>query len=153
MIYTDAERLARISNFGARLMEAIADEGITRDGIVSDYRVQWLIATPLYNIGEQTYHVSRELKEAHPEVPWSGVSGLRHRLVHEYEGTNWTMIADIVFDELPPFLKQVEEIRGGTLTSGFSPCRLPGAVGAGLFRFARSIWAWDENAFPSGVVS
>ena len=113
MIYTDAERLARISNFGARLMEAIADEGITRDAIVSDYRVQWLIATPLYNIGEQTYHVSRELKEAHPEVPWSGVSGLRHRLVHEYEGTNWTMIADIVFDELPPFLKQVEEIRGG----------------------------------------
>lgn len=113
MIYTDEDRLARISEFGSRLMETIAEEGITRERIVSDYRTQWLITTPLYNIGEQTYRVSRELKGAYPEVPWSGVSGLRHRLVHDYEGTNWTMVADIVVDDLPSFLKQIEEIRKG----------------------------------------
>ncbi len=28
------------------------------------------------------------------------ISGLRHRLVHNNDGTNWNIIADVVFDEL-----------------------------------------------------
>ena len=32
------------------------------------------------------------------------------RLVHDYEGTNWNIICDVVFDELPVFLHQVEQL-------------------------------------------
>ena len=38
------------------------------------------------------------------------ISGLRHRLVHDYEGTNWSIIADVVFDDLPDFLDRIETI-------------------------------------------
>lgn len=40
---------------------------------------------PLAEIGEQTYALSREFKDAHPDGEWSYVSGMRHRLVHNYE--------------------------------------------------------------------
>lgn len=38
------------------------------------------------------------------------ISGLRYRLVHDYDGTNWNIIADVVFEELPALLAQLEEL-------------------------------------------
>ena len=107
----DSYRLARIVELGGQLYRVIEEEDIGRADVLSDLKTQWMITTPLYNIGEQAYCVSSEFKAAHPELPWSGVSGLRHRLVHDYEGTNWQLIATIVFDELPEFIAGVEKLR------------------------------------------
>ncbi len=38
------------------------------------------------------------------------IAGLRYRLIHDYEGTNWNIIADVVFEELPDLIKQLEEL-------------------------------------------
>ena len=38
------------------------------------------------------------------------ISGLRHRLVHDYEGTNWQMIVEVVFEDLPALLVQLEKL-------------------------------------------
>ena len=64
----------------------------------------------MFNIGEHAYFLSNEYKEAHSNVPWKMISGLRHRLVHDYDGTNWNIIADVVFEELPALLAQLEEL-------------------------------------------
>lgn len=71
------------------------------------YKHQWLGSTPLYNIGEQAYCLSREFEDSHPEVECSGIAGLRHRLAHGYEGTNWRLIAAIVSTELPEHEEKV----------------------------------------------
>ena len=55
---------------------------------------------PLYNIGEQVYKLSPELKSCYPDIPWNLISGLRHRLVHDYEGINWSVIVEVVFDDI-----------------------------------------------------
>lgn len=75
----------------------------------------WLVTTPLYNIREHAYFLSNEYKEAHSNVPWTMISGLRHRLVHDYDGTNWNIIADVIFEELPALLAQLEELLYGML--------------------------------------
>lgn len=41
------------------------------------------------------------------------MAGLRHRLVHDYEGIQWQVVASIMFDELPRFLEQVEGLLSG----------------------------------------
>ena len=38
------------------------------------------------------------------------ISGLRHRLVHDYEGTNWQMIVEVVFEVIPALLVQLEKL-------------------------------------------
>ena len=38
------------------------------------------------------------------------IAGLRHRLVHDYDGTNWNIIAEVVFEELPVLLEQLKEL-------------------------------------------
>lgn len=54
--------------------------------------------------------LSKELKSDNDNVQWGVVAGLRHRLVHDYEGINWEIIVDVVFDEMPEFIKQVKSL-------------------------------------------
>lgn len=90
--------------------EYIVKNGITKENLVTELPLQWLVTTPLYNIGEHVYNLSDEYKKAHSEIPWSMISGLRHRLVHDYDGTNWNIIADIVLVELPVLLEELEKL-------------------------------------------
>ncbi|MBR2523542.1 MAG: DUF86 domain-containing protein [Clostridiales bacterium] len=107
MKYTDHDRLERIYIKGSELIQYIQDNSITREDLLSTTALQWLVTTPLYNIGEHVYYLSDEFKSVHSDIPWSMISGLRHRLVHDYEGTNWNIICDVVFNELPEFIKCV----------------------------------------------
>lgn len=73
--------------------------------------IRWTITTPLYNVGEHAYNLSDEFKSAYPEVPWAKISGLRHRLVHDYENTNWSLICTIIYEVLPEFLQSLIRIQ------------------------------------------
>lgn len=107
---TDAYRLQRISEMGHALLRVVHEDGITADSLSHDYRQQWLVTTPLFNIGEQANCLSPEFLDAHPDQPWSSIAGLRHRLVHHYEGTNWSLIADVISNELDSFVAEVDRI-------------------------------------------
>lgn len=72
--------------------------------------MQWLVTTPLYNIGEHAYNLSEDTKNAFPEIPWVKIAGLRHRLVHNYDDTNWSVVSEVLFNDLPEFLKEVQTI-------------------------------------------
>ena len=78
--------------------------------MLSDYALQWLVTTPLYNIGEHVYNLSDDYKQSHDEIQWAMIAGLRHRLVHDYDGTNWNIIVEVIFEELPVFIRQVEAL-------------------------------------------
>ncbi|MBR0237571.1 MAG: DUF86 domain-containing protein [Thermoguttaceae bacterium] len=110
MKYTDYQRLQKIYENISKLQEYISQQNVTKDDLLNDYALQWLVTTPLYNIGEHVYNISDAYKNSHPEIPWSMIAGLRHRLVHDYEGTNWNIIALVVFDELPVLAKQIKKL-------------------------------------------
>lgn len=110
MNYTPQERCEKILTMGHKLLDWLAENQITSEQIENDYVVQWTITTPLYNIGEQTYQLAKEWKEQYPDIPWSQISGIRHRLVHNYEDTNWKIISYVLFEELEKFLEQLEDV-------------------------------------------
>ncbi|MGN0588518.1 MAG: HepT-like ribonuclease domain-containing protein [Ruminiclostridium sp.] len=35
---------------------------------------------------------------------------MRHRLVHDYDGTNWSIISDVVFEELPELIQEMRKL-------------------------------------------
>lgn len=110
MKQTDKQRLEKIIEYADKLENYITMEGIDRNRLMEDYTAQWTVTTPLYNIGEHVYNLSDELKAVNDTIPWSMISGLRHRLVHDYEGTNWSIIVEVIFDDLPPFIDAVKKI-------------------------------------------
>ena len=56
------------------------------------------------------YHLSDAYKAGHSQIPWAKISGLRHRLVHDYDNTNWSLICSILFDVLPQFNRQIQSL-------------------------------------------
>lgn len=56
------------------------------------------------------YQLSDELKDSNAKIPWSMISGMRHRLVHDYDGTNWSIIVEVIFDDLPEFILEIKRI-------------------------------------------
>lgn len=107
---TDKERLKKIAETWEELNAQIVKRKITKELLLTDEFSQWAVTTPLYNIGEQVYQLSKELKEHYSDLPWSKISGLRHRLIHDYDGVNWTIIVEVIFMEMEPFIQSVKRI-------------------------------------------
>ncbi len=110
MKYSDEQRIQKIYENADKLQNYIKEHEITKEDLLNDYSLQWLVTTPLYNIGEHVYNLSDEYKSEHPDIQWFMIAGLRHRLVHDYDGTNWNIIADVVFNELPVLINQIKEL-------------------------------------------
>jgi uncharacterized protein with HEPN domain len=107
---SDKERIKKIIQTWESLKAQLQEHNITKEVLLTDEFSQWAVTTPLYNIGEQVYMLSTDFKKSNPDIPWSVVSGLRHRLVHDYEGINWSIIVDVVFDEMDVFVKSIENL-------------------------------------------
>lgn len=110
MKYSDQQRVQKIYEKAVELNVYIVGHQIKKEDLLAQTPLQWLVTTPLYNIGENVYYLSNEYKEAHNEVQWAMIAGLRHRLVHDYDGTNWNIIADVVLEELPVLIEQLKKL-------------------------------------------
>ncbi len=107
---TDRYRLQRILEVGVQLQDVVKRNGITAAKIEEELETQWLITTPLFNIGEQVNCLSKDLIGSFPDIPWTQIAGLRHRLVHNYEGTNWSIISTVLLEDIPIFMDQIRHI-------------------------------------------
>jgi uncharacterized protein with HEPN domain len=59
-------------------------QGVSYARFEDDKMVRSAVERQFLIIGEAGRQVSQEFRDAHPEVPWRGVVGLRNVLAHEY---------------------------------------------------------------------
>lgn len=107
---SDIRKLRRILEVIEQVDDCVKRNEITEAMIIEDRDTQWMLSMPLAEIGENVYSLSKEFKEAHPEGEWNSVSGMRHRLVHNYEGVSFSFIADAVFADLKDFSTCIKRI-------------------------------------------
>ena len=76
--------------------------GVTRQTMLSDQTCLDAVSKRIENIGETVYaRLSDEFKEHSLEIDWHVISGMRHRLVHNYKDTKWDIVVDVAFEEIP----------------------------------------------------
>jgi uncharacterized protein with HEPN domain len=61
-------------------------------------------------VGEAAWKLSNAFQEAHPAIPWSLISSMRHRLVHDYGRADESIIFQVATVQLPMLLNQVRSI-------------------------------------------
>lgn len=82
--------------------------GQSRADFDADETLRLALIYLLQIIGEAASRVSRKTKEKHPEIPWQGVVGMRHRLVHGYFQVDEDVVWKTVTTELQPLLTTLE---------------------------------------------
>lgn len=80
-------------------------EGVSEERFGEDEVLRYAVLHALTVLGEAASHVSREGREAHPEIPWQEMVGMRNRIIHEYfrvpTATVWTTVQDDIPDLIP----------------------------------------------------
>ena len=75
----------------------------------------------LYNIqiiGEAVSHLPDMIKDKETQIPWSLIKGMRNRLIHEYFGTDLSLVWDTIKHDLPSFQTALEKIEAELLKEG-----------------------------------
>jgi uncharacterized protein with HEPN domain len=55
-------------------------------------------------IGEAATKVSSAFRDAHPQIPWREITGMRHRLIHGYGEVRLEVVWAVVRDDLPALI-------------------------------------------------
>jgi uncharacterized protein with HEPN domain len=61
-------------------------------------------------IGEAGGKVSRDFQQDHPEIPWSAIVGMRHRLIHDYNEVDLDLVWDVARGRLPDLIAILEPL-------------------------------------------
>ena len=85
-------------------------EGKTREDYDEDENLRLALGYLVQIIGEAASQVSRPFRLAHPEIPWKGVIGTRHHVVHDYLDVDYDIIWNAVTLHLPPLILSLEKI-------------------------------------------
>ncbi|MBC7293693.1 MAG: DUF86 domain-containing protein [Thermoleophilia bacterium] len=85
-------------------------QGLTWDEFRNSSLHQHVIAKALENIGEAGRKISDETRAAHPEIPWSQIIALRHRIAHDYFHLDLVRMWEIVQHDLPALIEKLEPL-------------------------------------------
>ena len=92
-----------------RAIEAYT-EGMTFEEFAADSRTVDAVVRNLMTIGESTRWIPEPIKDAHREVPWRTLRGMRNVVVHEYFGVDSEILWETVRSDLPPLAPKLEAI-------------------------------------------
>lgn len=109
----------RLADYLDHMQQAAIDacafiEGQAKADFLEDKRTQQAIIMSLVIIGEAATKIMdsyAEFAEAHEQVPWRSMRGMRNRIAHGYFDINLDVVWDTVQTALPELLKQLPAVR------------------------------------------
>lgn len=109
----DRERLLDVLEAVERI-DRYARKG--RETFERDELVQTWIVHNLQIIGESCRAISPEFRDAHPEIPWSKIIGMRNILVHDYFGIDTDVVWEAVQRDVSRLEEQIRALADGFKT-------------------------------------
>jgi uncharacterized protein with HEPN domain len=93
--------------------------GAGKEIFFSDRKTQDAVVRNLEIIGEAIKRVSVTMKEAHTDIAWKPIGGMRDKLIHDYFGVNLQLVWDVVVRDLPDLKRKIDVLLKdlGPLTS------------------------------------
>ena len=63
----------------------------------------------LIQISENARKLSEAFRERHAVIPWTAITGLRNRIVHDYGNVNLEIIYDTLKKDIPKLTEMIKE--------------------------------------------
>lgn len=87
-------------------------DGMTYEEFIADRRTKDAVIRNLMTMGESVRWIPGPIREAHPDVPWSTMRGVRNVVVHEYFGIDDRILWNTLSHDLPPLIARLEAVLG-----------------------------------------
>lgn len=84
--------------------------GINKADYDQDEQLRLSLTYIIQIIGEAAQHVSSTFKEAHSEIPWHEIIGMRHHIVHDYMNVDEDIVWEVVQQDLPSLVAGLKKI-------------------------------------------
>lgn len=85
-------------------------QGKTWEEFSREPLLQDAVVRRLEIIGEASGRVSSETQKKYSHLPWQAMKGTRNRIIHEYDSIELDIIWDIVQQDLPYLVTELEKI-------------------------------------------
>lgn len=108
----------RLSDYLMHMADAARDAcgygaGLSMDEFLQDKRTQQAVVMNLIIIGEAASRIMDNdptFVQAHPEVPWRAMRGMRNRIAHGYFDINLDVVWNTLSSALPDLLTQLSHL-------------------------------------------
>ena len=101
------EAIRKIKRYTASGRQPFFTNSMAHDAVVRNIEI----------IGEATRALTQEFKDAHPEIPWRKIVGMRNILIHEYFRVDleavWTVVENDLAILEPQISRCFEETNNG----------------------------------------
>ena len=109
----------RLQDYLSHIEQASTDildfvSAMSPDDFLADKRTQRAVVMSLVIIGEAATKIMEQhpdFTDAHPEIPWRNMRGMRNRMAHGYFDINLEVVWDTVKTALPALKSQLDVLR------------------------------------------
>ena len=109
----EADRVRLVHMLEAIRQLEVSLPNVTEEQLDQDAMLRFGTVKLIEVIGEAANMLTKELREANPDVPWHLIIGMRNRLVHDYFRIDTAVVAEVVRVHIPLLKPQVERLLAG----------------------------------------
>ena len=104
MSATNKARIEDILEF-AETVSAIVSEG--QDKFYSNKVSQLALERLIISIGESCSKITSDFQNAHPEIPWRDIIGMRNLLIHAYHRIEISQVWKAASEDIPTLVHSI----------------------------------------------
>ena len=83
-------------------------QGITLQGLKDNEVLCDSALFRLIQISENSIKLTQEFRDAHKDIPWQAIKGMRNRIVHEYGEVNFGIVYETITKSIPDICQKLE---------------------------------------------
>ena len=105
-LHDDETRLRDMRDAADKAVRAV--RGRVRADLETDFVLAAALERLVEIIGEAASHVTTDTQRTISDLPWREIIGMRNRLVHGYAAVDRDVLWDVVHDDLPELIAQLD---------------------------------------------
>jgi uncharacterized protein with HEPN domain len=84
--------------------------GVSKADFDRDDTLQLALTYLVQNVGEAATKVPADARAGSPQIDWNALTGMRHRIVHDYLNVDFDQVWEALHEDIPPLIAELEKL-------------------------------------------